>query len=474
MLKAKISRRSRNALFDAPACRTVKRRDEAGQCTPPAPECTGPKPLFELVDALLRCNKTALARAAAHKENDSMSFPLRAGALLLLGTLAIPAAPVLGAALAAADQNNGYSGKVLDKVLAVWAPPPALKGEFEVRVRISLDGQGKVLDCKPTKTSGMEALDGSACGAVRQISAFGTPPYGMPLEVHLAFWTGMPKGKAQPSTLSTEEAMRAEVMARARADGALGEQQAGSVEERARERAEAIAKAAGQSLPEVQAAPVAPPAPVKDAGARTAAGKARAGKAKSGVSDGSAATVPLKAPQEKSAPKGVAAGTKKSAPRHAASLALPLSEPAPTPSQAPKPSPTGLSEEEMRLRPSAPQPVAQGRSMQPSEKASSQYGGLKAQDKYDPRYRKYLSGVVWELRNAIFIPAETAPGTYYATVRLFLEPSGAIKKATLLQSSGDKLLDRFVLQGIRRANSVPPPPAGLGATLEITFTLARR
>lgn len=126
-----------------------------------------------------------------------MPFPLRLGALILLAASAFTAAPAFSAALAAADQNGGYSGKVLDKVIAVWAPPPALKGDFEIRVRVSLDGQGKVLECKPTKTSGMEALDGSACGAVRQIAAFGTPPYGMPLEVHLGFLDRHAQGQGQ-------------------------------------------------------------------------------------------------------------------------------------------------------------------------------------------------------------------------------------------------------------------------------------
>lgn len=97
-----------------------------------------------------------------------------------------------------------------------------------------------------------------------------------------------------------------------------------------------------------------------------------------------------------------------------------------------------------------------------------------AQDQYDPRYRKYFSTITWNLRNAMFIPAETAPGTYYATVRLQVDAAGAIKKSTLLQSSGDQRLDKFVLQGIRRAGSVEPPPAGLGNTLDLTFTLVRR
>ena len=183
---------------------------------------------------------------------------LRTGLAVLLTPLLFTAVPAAGASLAAADQNGGYSGKVLDKVITVWAPPPALKGEFEVRLKVSLDGQGKVLNCAPTKASGMEALDSSACGAVRQAAPFGTPPYGMPLDVHLAFWTGMPKGKAKTETLSNEEAMRAEVLARDKAERLMGQQRASSVEERARERAEAIAKSAGRPLPEVAPAPVGP------------------------------------------------------------------------------------------------------------------------------------------------------------------------------------------------------------------------
>lgn len=285
-----------------------------------------------------------------------MTPPFRAALAALLTTQLMAAVPAFGASIAAADQNDGYSGKVLDRVLAIWTPP-ALKGDFSVRLKISLDGQGKVLSCGPVKASGMEALDAAACGAVRQAAPFGTPPYGMPLDVHMAFWTGTPKNKAQAETPSVQAS--------------------------AEERAEAIARSAGQPAPSAKAAPSA-----------------------------------------------------KSA---------------------------GLTEEEMRLnldataasKPAKGQPV------------------VKAQDKYDARYRKYFSTVTYNLRNAMFIPAETAPGTYYATVRLNVDTAGVIKKYTLLQGSGDKRLDKFVLQGIRRAGRVTPPPAGLGNTLDITFTLVR-
>lgn len=289
-----------------------------------------------------------------------MTPPFRAALAALLTTQLMAAVPAFGASMAAADQNDGYSGKVLDKVLAVWTPP-ALKGEFSVRLKISLDGQGKVLSCGPVKASGMEALDASACGAVRQAAPFGTPPYGMPLDVHMAFWTGAPKNKAQAEAASSEA----------------------SAEERARQRAEAIAKSAGQPA------------------------------------QGAKAASPAKS--------------------------------------------TGLTDEEMRLNLDATA----------AAKPAQDKAVVKAQDKYDARYRKYFSRITRDLRNAMFIPAETAPGVYYATARLEVDTAGLIKKYTLLQGSGDKRLDKFVLQGIRRAGRVTPPPAGLGNTLDITFTLVR-
>lgn len=378
-----------------------------------------------------------------------MASPLRAGLAALLTLQLITAVPAFGASIAAVDQNGGYSGKVLDKVIAIWAPPPALKGDFTVRLKVSLDGQGKVLDCRSVKASGMEALDSSACGAVRQAAPFGAPPYGMPLDVHLAFWTGTPKGKAQAETLSTEEALRAEVMARTKAEGLMGQQRASSVEERARERAEAIAKNAGQPLPDVKAAPVAPPPRAKAAPGATQKNASK--NPRSGLSTDSPATESIRSAKGKTA--------------------------------APSANATGLTEEEMRLDIDAPAaPAAQsvpgnGKTVDPAPAASrpaESKPAVMAQDQYDARYSKYFFTITRNLRNAMFIPAETAPGTYYATVRLDVDAAGAIKKSTLLQGSGDKLLDRFVLQGIRRAGSVTPPPAGLGNTLDVTFTLVRR
>ena len=146
------------------------------------------------------------------------------------------------AAGAALDQGDGYGAKMLEKIVAVWAPPPALKGDFIVRLRVRVDAKGAVTDCVPLRSSGMEALDISACGAVRQGGGYGVPPYAQPLEVQLAFWTGTPKGKPRLTAPSSEEALRAEVRARTEAEAAISDARAAAAEDRAREKAEELAR----------------------------------------------------------------------------------------------------------------------------------------------------------------------------------------------------------------------------------------
>lgn len=270
--------------------------------------------------------------------------------VLCLALAAGAAAPARAASALAVSQNDGYSGHVMDKVLAVWAPP-ATTEDRQLRLCVSLDGEGRVTECKAVRPSGLPALDASGCAAVREAAPFGTPPYGMPLDVYFSFWTGRPKGKsAAPAATAAEPAP-----------------------------AQAPAQAAAPADSHAQAAALA---------AATATGGATA----------------------------------------AAAAAKPVT-------------------------------------------ASS---SARAQDKYDSRFQKYISSVVWKLRNSMYIPAQTKPGTYHATAQVRLNSAGKILDESILKSSGDALLDKYVLQGIRRAGSVTPPPAGLGDTLDLTFTLTRQ
>lgn len=263
---------------------------------------------------------------------------LCAAALALLGAAGIPRA----AAIMAADQQDGYAGAMLEKVSERWSPP-AIKNNVLLRVRVSLDGRGRVLSCEPVRASGYPALDISACEAVKATESYGTPPYSMPIDVYLAFWTGVPRAKAS-------------------------------------------------AAPQMPAAPQTPAA-------------------QPGTATPPAVTAPPAAP----AHQGIT----------------------PSPASVPATS-SGI-----------------------------------AQDAYGPQFKRYFSNVVWKLRNAIFIPVESKPGTYRVTVRLDVDTAGNIKHYDIVSGSGDERLDKYVRQGIKRAGSIPPPPAGLGATMDVTLTLTR-
>ncbi|MDO5484400.1 MAG: TonB C-terminal domain-containing protein, partial [Desulfovibrionaceae bacterium] len=106
-----------------------------------------------------------------------MTFLSPARALVLTGCLAgslAVAGPANAASVAVADAGGGYSGKVLEKVIAVWAPPKSLKGEHSLAVRATIDESGKLQNCTTTRKSGLDALDVSACAAVRKAAPFGT------------------------------------------------------------------------------------------------------------------------------------------------------------------------------------------------------------------------------------------------------------------------------------------------------------
>lgn len=256
------------------------------------------------------------------------SFPLAAAPrgrlfLPLLFCLAIYAFlpfSVRAAGMATVDQFDGYSNKILDKVLKVWSPP-LVKGDYQMRLQVSIDDVGKVVECKAIRGSGYQTLDNYACHAFKEASPFGTPPYGMPIETYFAMWSGNPAAKAGSKTAKAA----------------------------AKEKADNKEKAAGQ--------------------------------------------------------------------------------------------------EEKREN---------GTSLQT-----------------DAKYKSYLASVARKLRDSMYIPEKTKKGVYHVTARVKCDSSGKIISSSILEGSGDSLLDKYVLQGIKRAKSIKAPPAGLGDTLDLTFTLQR-
>ncbi|WP_411330463.1 TonB family protein [Desulfovibrio desulfuricans] len=384
----------------------------------------------------------------------------------------VTAVGAFAASAASADQST-YAGNMLDKIIEIWAPPPALKSDFRVRLKVTVNGRGQVEDCKPVKSSGLEAFDSSVCGAVQQIGSFGTPPYGAPMDVHLTFWNGTPKGKPKPETLSSEEALRAEVKARNKAEAALGDTRAEAAEDRARERAEAIAKASGKNAPEVRPAPVAP-APAPKANAES---KKKGSKAPATAQADSAPATQLIGRSSPTAAESAAPAAKENPARQvdnlptygdpdveAASAAAPAQAQVQAQPKAQPPAKTDVAATSGRATVAASGTPASG-----ATTSGTTASGTSGVDRV-----KYRRDATRQVRDAILIPAETEPGEYQTRLRLTISPQGEITDFKVISPTGDKLLDKYVQRGIRRAGSLPPPPAELGGTLDITLTLVRR
>lgn len=395
--------------------------------------------------------------------------------LSCLVAVALYCATVAGAfaaSAASADQST-YAGNMLDKIIEIWAPPPALKSDFRVRLKVSVNSRGQVEDCKPVKSSGLEAFDNSVCGAVRQIGSFGTPPYGAPTDIHLTFWNGTPKGKPKPETLNSEEAMRAEVKARSKAEAALGDTRAEAAEDRARERAEAVAKAGGKDVPEVRPAPVAPrPAQKADDNSKKTATNNQRLLAGVNNENGPATQVIGKSSQP--------AEAKPASTKQPAQPAGQSGKPADNLPTYGDPALGGRSElgEAGETQPTEParQQAAQKTEVARTEANAAPAGRVVAPAAGDQSAdrAKYRKDVTRQLRDSVLIPAETEPGEYQTKLRLTISPKGEITDFKVITPTGDKFLDKYVQRGIRRAGSLPPPPAEVGGTLDITLTLVRR
>ncbi|MDE5832091.1 MAG: TonB family protein [Desulfovibrio sp.] len=356
-----------------------------------------------------------------------MKYSSFAAVIVLFGALAAFSVCEASSVMAV-GQDEGYSGKVLDKIVAKWSPPPQLKSEYRLKLRIGLDGRGCVLECKATRSSGLQALDASACAAVKAAAPFGDPPYGMPADIYLSFWTGGPEGRtpedaAKPAPFIDDSAdVRARI---ASAD--------------AKARAEKVAKSTGKPLPSASEK--------KDAATKNAvAAKTGAKKpdqstehnVKRAVSPAPAKATPKEHVTEKTPPEASkGAGTDKTAAK-----------------EAPK------------------EPVADKKVAKETPKPAAKPD--LAQDSHDANCYSYGQKPARVLRNAMYVPAQTKPGTYYATAQVNFDKTGKIQSCSIIKGSGDALLDKYVLQGIKRAKRVPVPPPGIGDYLDLTFTLVRQ
>lgn len=257
-----------------------------------------------------------------------MSLPLVFSKIfILLGTffLCVANTQLYAASYASAGMDEGYSANVLEKILKTVSITQTLGKAKEIRLLLTLDGEGKLTGCTVRKSSSIKGVDEELCHKIRQISSFGAPPYAQPAEITLAFFNG--SQPVSPSTAQTAET-------------------------------KAVTSTASQT----------------------------------------SQTAKVHAAQEK----------------------------------------TTL-----------------------------------AQNEYPQNFQNYLKKITWQIRNSMYIPQESKPGTYYATARIKLDKQGKILDSSILTSSGDKIMDKYVLQGIKRARQVPPPPNGLNDNIDLTFQLVR-
>ncbi|MBQ7608247.1 MAG: TonB family protein [Desulfovibrionaceae bacterium] len=153
----------------------------------------------------------------------------------------------------AIDDDNGYAGRVIEKVMQKWSPPQ-VRGTHTVLVKVLLDGSGAVSACTPLKRSSLDAFDNVACSAIRKAAPFGRTSYEAPLTIYLTFRTGSQESK---ESLTEIEKLRAELKEKNRLENERASAQAAANEERSRAKAQAVAKERGEALPKIKPQPIA-------------------------------------------------------------------------------------------------------------------------------------------------------------------------------------------------------------------------
>lgn len=415
-------------------------------------------------------------------------------------TIALLCAPLcttsLAAAMLGADQGSGYSGLILEKVAKTWQAPQ-YPSDHSVRILVRIDGNGEVLDCTPVQSSNLALLDKSACAAVREIKKYPLPPYGMPIDVYLTFWTGLPS----VSNLSPEPAKVASA-----AQATRNEQQAASstaaalaLARAAEARAAAASKGAAnrpnapaQVSPGTSLSPrgTPPATPVTTATSKSATKganpKASATKAtiakenppkdntKPKSTKGGASTLSADASDRATvlitkSPSDTKTATSKNATAKGTSESSASTQKGSTQAESREVATAASSD-------SADTSTSGGRIVLPvpakSTKPAGNLVGTNAEEPTAPEGR-YARQVRWTIREAMLIPAELPVGEYTFTIYVRLSDTGEITKAEMTHSSDNPLMDKYAMRGIKRVKELPPPPSKKLHDLHLTFVVQR-
>lgn len=166
-------------------------------------------------------------------------------ALLLLAPLAGDPLPALAAGVVTGGTaDDGYVASAFEKLGRQWSPPPGLHGDFKVQVEVRINERGGIAGCRTRQSSGMDAFDAAACGAVEQAGNLGVPPGGKPMTLYCTFQSQR-EHERRPDP---DERLQKEVRARMEAENRFSTQRAGWAEEDARYKAEKAARAQGQTF----------------------------------------------------------------------------------------------------------------------------------------------------------------------------------------------------------------------------------
>ena len=327
----------------------------------------------------------------------------------------------------AIDTESGYAQGVLDKVMQKWSPP-ALRGSYSVRVKVSLDGSGRVTSCKAVRSSSIEVFDQVVCSAVHAAGPFGRTSYEAPLDLYLTFSLGAKEPKKNEG-VSDIDALRAEMNARSKAEREQAERSAGAVEDRARERALAAARSQGKDLPEIHAQPLAQ-------------------HPKNAQSETKKPEQPGKKEKEVGQPKEVS----QTAPVEERPLRTGVREPVP-----PRPLPTYGEYGGVRDAHADPSLLTSSSVSAPRDEKALIEARLK---KYTALLERYLNRV-------LVLPPKVPSGEYSMIMKVGVASDGKITEVGVIRSSGDETADAAMLRSVKQSRSVPAPPKSIGNSFQV-------
>ena len=403
----------------------------------------------------------------------------------LLGTQALAAAPAASAppaaqeqgnALASADATGGYSGKVLYKISRLWSPPTDTQNR-RVSVRLRIDGNGVLQQCDPMTPSDLPEMNRAACAAAKEARDFGTPPYGMPIDVFVTFWTGHPSknslGARNPVTAPESPPKAAEKPPVPVTPKVAEKPQEKKAETKKPEEKKVEGKKVEAPAPEAKGekkVEAKPRLEDKKTPAKTEVKSEPRAEAKTeskpAVKTESQPAVKTEARTEKKAEPAARTTKSESKPEVKAEAkpapAQSARQAAPPASAAPAPP----------VRSTAP-PAPAGPAVAMKSPSPAVPSGSAGTDGTGTPMSRYMDDIIFMARPRVVIPARVPSGRYQVTVALKVDNRGQVGGMEVAKSSGSEALDQSVLTALGKLGKLSAPPDQKAHTLNLNFSILK-